>query len=498
MDRVGNSSLVGSPLVNDRRIQGYGIYLYDSEGLTIKDNTVRNCYPVWAVYLIEPVNATVKSNTLQNCQGGLIATSAENLSISDCSATNCTSGGILIVNTEEGIGDGYTVSGCTVEGSYLGLAVVGDGTFTGNTLSGNSYGLMLYDVNSSLICGNTLTGNSLAGIVFDPDLSEIISRLGLVGGMESSSSGNNIIYNNYFNNVNNTLFNSDANNTWNTSKTAGENIVEGSYLGGNYWANPNGTGFSQNCTDANRDGIADSAYEIKNGTYDNLPLTITPSTTTHRSSASYVPSGGSSGVKSIDTAQKRVTAGTPTTFNFNNPVSGVLGLSFTPLQYSGNVIARIEVLGNGTSGEMPEGEVYQLMNILVGNERFENGSNINGASLNFRVSKSWVEENNIDVSTIMINRFQNEKWDPLVTEMTREDEEYYYFTAETPGFSKYSITGDKLGTEVITPVEQEENRTITGEEQTTDVKKSTPGFETAFAVLGVMASVFCARKRILK
>jgi hypothetical protein len=41
--------------------------------------------------------------------------------------------------------------------------------------------------------------------------------------------------------------------------------------------------FSENCTDADKDGIADSAYEIKNGTYDYLPLTIIPaSTTTHK------------------------------------------------------------------------------------------------------------------------------------------------------------------------------------------------------------------------
>jgi hypothetical protein len=135
------------------------------------------------------------------------------------------------------------------------------------------------------------------------------------------------------------------------------------------------------------------------------------------------------------------------------------------------------------------------MNILVGNERFESESNVNGASINFRVSKSWVEENNIDVSTIAINRFHDEEWNVLPTEMTGEDEEYYYFTAETPGFSRYAITGDKLA-EIITPV-QEETGTVTGDEQTNE-EKSTPGFESTFAVLGILASVFFAKKKILK
>lgn len=505
---AGNSSLVSSPLVS-RSIgsSGYGIWFAYSEDIKLKDNTVKDCYPVWGIYLSEPLNATLENNTLQNCQGGLITVLSENLSVSDCSVTNCTSGGIVVINPGEGIGNEYTVSGCAVEGSNIGMLATGEGTLTGNILSGNLYGLILYDVNNSLISGNTVAQNSLAGIAIDLEDSEIMSHSGLVRSMEYPESGNNTIYNNYFNNINNTLINSGANNTWNFSKIAGESIVGGPYLGGNYWANPNGTGFSENCTDADRDGIADSSYEIVNGTSDYLPLTtispVTPSATTrHKSSTNYVPSSGSSGVTGIDSAQKRVTAGTQTSFSFNNPVSGVLGLSFTSRQYSGNIIARIEVLGEGSSIEVPEGEIYQQMNILVGNERFESESNINGAAINFRVSKSWVEENNIDVSTIMINRFHDEKWNALPTEMTGEDEEYYYFTAETPGFSRYAVTGNKIGTgntqgtEIITPAKEKENA-ATGNEQTKD-GKSTPGFESAFAALGILASLFFAKKRILK
>ncbi|HIH95418.1 TPA: PGF-pre-PGF domain-containing protein [Methanosarcina acetivorans] len=96
-------------------------------------------------------------------------------------------------------------------------------------------------------------------------------------------------------------------------------------------------------------------------------------------------------------------------FSFNNPVSGILGISFTPLQYFGNVIIRIETHDNGSSEAGLDGEIYQQMNILVGNERFESESNINGASLNFRVSKSWIEENDVDVSTITINRYHDDE-----------------------------------------------------------------------------------------
>ncbi|WP_440947765.1 NosD domain-containing protein [Methanosarcina sp. T3] len=500
--RSGNLPFVSSPLVGDNPgISGYGIGLDYSEDFKLEGNTVKDSSQVWGIYLYEPVNATLESNYIESCKIGLASYDGYNCSISDCSATNCSSGGILIENFQESMGAEYTVTGCTVDGSDIGLLVTGESILADNTLSGNSYGIVLYDVNNSLIYGNTMVENSLAGLTLDLDRTEILSRIGLVGSMESPESGNNTIYNNYFSNVNNTLIYSEANNTWNTSKTSGESIVGGPYLGGNYWANPSGTGFSENCTDADRDGIADSSYEIVNGTFDYLPLTEIPSTTTtkHKSSANYIPSGGSStGVTGIDSAQKRVAAGSRATFTFNNPASGIMGLSFTSQQYSGNVIVRIEALDSGSSGNVPGGEVYRLMNILVGNERFESGDNINGASLNFRVSKSWVEENNIDVSSITINRFHDEEWNPLVTEMAYEDEEYYYFTAETPGFSKYAITGDKLGDVVIAPAEEEETGTVTGEEQTGDVEKSAPGFESTFAVLGILASVFFAKRRILK
>lgn len=52
-----------------------------------------------------------------------------------------------------------------------------------------------------------------------------------------------IIYNNYFDNINNLLFYDPIySNHWNISKTLDTNIIGGSYTGGNFWANPSGTG----------------------------------------------------------------------------------------------------------------------------------------------------------------------------------------------------------------------------------------------------------------
>ena len=114
-------------------------------------------------------------------------------------------------------------------------------TFTGNGVaSGNGYdGFNLTSSNSNTITGNYITNNTRYGISLD------------------YNSGNNTIYNNYFYNDRNALVpgmssSSESvfgttltNNTWSVTPTAGPNIVNGPYIGGNYWATPEGTGWSQ-------------------------------------------------------------------------------------------------------------------------------------------------------------------------------------------------------------------------------------------------------------
>jgi len=80
-----------------------------------------------------------------------------------------------------------------------------------------------------------------------------------------------------FNDINMTIKNGTG-NAYNTTKTAGTNIVGGLYIGGNCWAKPDGTGFSQTALDKDGDGIYDSVYtRIAGSKYsDFLPLVITP------------------------------------------------------------------------------------------------------------------------------------------------------------------------------------------------------------------------------
>ncbi|MBM3229763.1 hypothetical protein FJZ26_04995, partial [Candidatus Parvarchaeota archaeon] len=155
------------------------------------------------------------------------------------------------------------VKNCIIKEFETSLYVSGssNNSFTNlSTKSNSNYGVYLSSVSSSTLSQITSASNTQYGIYLD-------------------SSSSNSIYNNIFNNTAN-AFSSGSTNLWNTSKTYGTNIAGGPNIGGNFWANPSATGFSQNCTNADGDGICDSTYTVSAGEIDYLPLTLGNKSTT--------------------------------------------------------------------------------------------------------------------------------------------------------------------------------------------------------------------------
>ncbi|WMW21266.1 PGF-pre-PGF domain-containing protein [Methanolobus mangrovi] len=176
-------------------------------------------------------------------------------------------------------------------------------------------------------------------------------------------------------------------------------------------------------------------------------ITVNAVSTTTSTSGSGGGGGGSlsSGEKYENIAfkdyvLKAVVKDTETVFSFYKEDNSIVSVSFTSKLNGGQVKAVVETLV-GTSSQVSSsapGNVYKNMNIYVDTKL---GADVIGNSkINFKVEKSWTDDNKFDLSTITLFRYSSGAWDQLPTEMTGEDESYYYFTSTTPGFSPFAIS----------------------------------------------------------
>jgi PGF-pre-PGF domain-containing protein len=138
-----------------------------------------------------------------------------------------------------------------------------------------------------------------------------------------------------------------------------------------------------------------------------------------------------------------VSRDTLVSYQFKDAENPVVYVNYTALKNAGFITASIEVLENASSlvSDEPEGIVYKNLNIWVGKNGYSTGENIENPVVNFRVSKTWLEENRIQASTVKLNRYHLNVWNPLPTVRTGEDSDHIFFESETPGFSPFAITG---------------------------------------------------------
>ncbi|MHC1754927.1 MAG: PKD domain-containing protein [Methanosarcina sp.] len=247
-------------------------------------------------------NVTISNNTIK---GGYVAlgSSSGNRIINNKISNNIAS----YIDDSYGItlfeGHFNYISNNQISSSKFGILMArlsGANEIINNTINSNYAGIKITDAASgNNITGNIITNNSIGiweeyawnNLVTDNNVSlnkEYGVYLNKVS-YETPYTGTTLFYNNIFNNTNNVLndtinYTTDAISigagitsvAWNTTKTPGTSILGGPYLGGNFWAKPDGTGFSQICVDSNGDGICDLPYDITENDSDYLPLTAPP------------------------------------------------------------------------------------------------------------------------------------------------------------------------------------------------------------------------------
>ena len=256
-----------------------------TNGFSVRaSNTVISGFKVEAeetgIYLFGCSGCIITNNDLSDNEIGVSLSSSNNNTISGNRANSNKFHGIQLVTSEWN-----TLLNNNVNSNTRGINFI---TSNKNTISGNNalnnsvYGMWISQSNDNNISGNTVNecGNGetgSGGIHLDSSsrniiFGNIVAFTDGYGFFECPGCHNNLVYNNYVNNDRNANINT-RDTTWNVAKISGRNIVGGQYIGGNFWANPEGTGFSQKATDADRDGIADSSYIDDSGYIsDKLPL----------------------------------------------------------------------------------------------------------------------------------------------------------------------------------------------------------------------------------
>ncbi|MEA3514555.1 MAG: NosD domain-containing protein [Nanoarchaeota archaeon] len=240
---------------------------------------------------------------------GLYCLSSDYNNIWDITATNNSKGIFLYYATYNNLSDLICI-----DNSYgISLNTADNNNISSLKSISNSYGVELSKSDSNIIENSLIENNSQQGIYIatssgsnlNNTLTNITSKNNLHGIYLGYNADNNqitdshienndygiylyesssydpefnYIYNNYFNNTQNYFIDSGITNPnyWNTTSYTATNIIGGPSIGGNYWANLTGDGFSQTCSDSEPDGFCDAQYNISDDglNIDYLPLIL--------------------------------------------------------------------------------------------------------------------------------------------------------------------------------------------------------------------------------
>jgi PGF-pre-PGF domain-containing protein len=171
-------------------------------------------------------------------------------------------------------------------------------------------------------------------------------------------------------------------------------------------------------------------------------------------------------------------------------------INFTGMRTSGIIPARVEMLNNTSSlvNYAPLDMVYKNLNIWVGNLGWANPENIANATVDFKIEKLWVIRNNINESSIRMNRYEDGKWNILVTSLIGQDTQYLYFKSEIPGFSNFVVTGKQeyIGNPGDEGIDDNKRADVINEKpiNLTDSMNTTTEEDTGIPGFNVIANLF--------
>ncbi|MCM1986886.1 NosD domain-containing protein [Methanococcoides seepicolus] len=338
---ISRNNMLSNNTVSDNN---YGAFLFDSNNNTLINNNVNlnkeNGIDFWK----SNNNTLINNNVNSNEKSGIYLSYSSNNMLNNNTANANNAFGIYLRDSS----NNNTLTSNTVSNNYddgIALSSSSYNNLNNNTASNNTYiGIRLWDSSDNTLNDNTANSNNASGIRMMNSsyntLTDNTASNNAAGIMISVDSNDNLIYNNYFNNTNNVEYDgtNTGNNIWNITQTVGTNIVGGPLLGGNYWVHPNGTGFSVDTADSNKDGICDEQYNLSETEFDYLPLSIvvdnlmpvisitSPADGSSTTASSIAVSGLVNGTGSLPVVTVNDIVAEPTILNFSGTFTAMVPL----------------------------------------------------------------------------------------------------------------------------------------------------------------------------
>ena len=176
--------------------------------------------------------------------------------------------------------------------------------------------------------------------------------------------------------------------------------------------------------------------------------TITVSYSSGGGGGSSSGGGGSSAPSTGSTtkAWDRISSGGSGSMSIDSDSIGITEITFAVSEDVSKPSLSVSVGREADVPEIPtasaqgaQQHTYQYLSIGATNI---DDAKLANATIRFRVSNAWIEQNQINRSTVKLNRYTNSQWTPLGTSVLTQDANHTYYEATTPGFSSFAVTGN--------------------------------------------------------
>ncbi|MBI4174116.1 MAG: PGF-pre-PGF domain-containing protein [Candidatus Aenigmarchaeota archaeon] len=188
------------------------------------------------------------------------------------------------------------------------------------------------------------------------------------------------------------------------------------------------------------------------GGSDSTTATLTVTAASSNASSSSSSSGGGSSsnatnaTKDKETKLFSTTAGVSKLLTFTQTTTGITDIELKTAASKTSIQVSVDAGSLPSGASTPAVSVYKYMEI----SSTAANSDFSLIKIKFKVPKSWVTSNSVDVATISLFRYSS-GWSKLSTTQTSSDSSDYYFEAESPGFSTFAVAAEKGSPTAPTP-----------------------------------------------